>query len=270
MIKLLFLGDVVGKCGMTAVKKYLPLLRAKLQLDFVVVNAENAAGGFGITHDIVKDLLASGCDMITLGDHTWDKKDADDILGTQWRVLRPINFPGQNPGQGFKIYPLDNGKKIAVLNLMGRTFIPMTLDCPFQASRKLQGDYRLGVDYDALVIDIHAEATSEAVCLGHLWDGKASVVSGSHTHIPTADAHIMPRGTGYQTDAGMCGFYDSSLGSTFESALKRFETGRRVSLVQADGEGSVCGTYAEVDDNGLCTKIEALRIGGVLQPTHTV
>lgn len=270
MIKMLFLGDVVGKPGMNAVKKYLPLLREKWKLDFVVVNAENAAGGFGITHDIVKDILGAGADVITLGDHAWDKKDADDILSTNWRVLRPVNFPGQNPGQGFKIYPLDNGKKIAVLNIMGRAFIPMNLDCPFQASRKLQGEYRLGTDYDALLVDVHAEATAEAVCLGHLWDGKASVVSGSHTHIPTADAHIMPRGTGYQTDAGMCGFYDSSLGSSFESALKRFESGRRSMLVIAEGEGTVCGTYAEVDDTGRCTKIEAVRLGGVLQPTHSI
>ena len=262
MLKILFCGDVVGHVGRQAVRAYLPALKAQLGLEVVIINAENAAGGFGLTADTARELFNAGADVLTLGDHAWDKKEAETLLERDPRILRPYNFPGQNPGQGFRVFDLA-GRRVAVLNLLGRAFIGLNLDA-------LQCQYRLGIDYDVLMVDLHCEATAEAVCLGHLWDGKASLISGSHTHIPTADAHIMPAGTGYHTDAGMCGFYDSSLGMQFAGAMARFEQGRRQPLTLAEGPGTLCGTYAEINDQGLCTKIEMVRVGGVLPPTHQV
>ncbi len=263
-LNVLFLGDVVGKPGRRVIKDELPKFREEKNIDFVVCNAENAAGGFGLDHKSTRELFEAGVDVITLGDHTWDKHEINSVFEQYSKVLRPLNFPKSAPGKGFAIYTTAEGKRIAVLNIIGRSFMNGAYDCPFQVSRALHKEYRLGEDYDALVIDIHAEATAEAVCLGHIWDGRASLISGSHTHIPTADYRIMPKGTGYQTDAGMCGFYDSSLGSEFKAPLHRFENAGKAMLQIASGPGTMCGVMAKVADNGLCEEITPVRVGGVL------
>lgn len=265
-LNVLFLGDVVGRPGRQAITKHLPDLREKLKIDFVICNGENAAGGFGITPKTATELFNAGVDVITLGDHTWDKPETPDQLKKDWRMLRPHNFPKGTPGKGFHVYPIGDGRQIAVVNLMGRVFMNQNaLDCPFQAAMALQETLQLGRNCDALIVDMHAEATSEKCCMGGLWDGKASLVTGSHTHIPTADAHIMPKGTGYQTDAGMCGVYKgSSLGADLESGIQRFTTAGRVPLKPAKGEGTLCGTFAKIGADGFCEDVRPIRVGGDL------
>jgi 2',3'-cyclic-nucleotide 2'-phosphodiesterase len=266
---ILFVGDVVGKPGRQAIQKHMPILKEKYKLDFIVINAENAAGGYGITHKVVKELFDAGADVLTLGDHAWDKPEADEVLENNHKVIRPINYPKGTPGKGFNIYTTDKGIRIGVTNLLGRTFMSCNPDCPFQASKKLQREYRMGEDYDIMLVDSHTEATSEAVCLGEIWDGKASMVTGTHTHIPTADAFIKPRGTLYQTDTGMTGVYNTSLGSDFDGAIKRFETARRQKLALSSGEGTVCALYGKIDNNtGKCVEFKMIRTGGVLPDTE--
>jgi len=260
----LFLGDVVGKPGRKAIAEYLPDFRKKEGVDFVVCNAENAAAGFGINPKVAKEIYDAGVDVITLGNHTWDQNDTETMLAEDWKLLRPLNYPPNTAGQGYRVYPMPDGRKIGVVNLMGRLFMEPGLDCPFQASRKLMRDLRIGDGCDALVVDVHAEASSEKMCLGHIWDGKASLVVGSHTHTPSADARIMTGGTGYQSDAGMCGHYDSSLGMSYPGALARFEKKGKVRLEVSVGEGTMCGTLVHLDDSGKCTAIRPIRIGGVL------
>lgn len=266
-MRILFMGDVSGKAGRAAISKHLPDLRKKLGLDFVICNAENAAGGLGLTPDTADELYKAGCDVLTLGNHTFDKKEIEPMLAADKRLLRPANYPSGTLGRGFAIYTAPNGKKIAVFQVIGRMFMEMFTDCPFRASRELMAQYTLGDDYHALVVDVHAEATSEKAALGLLWDGKASLVTGSHTHVPTADTRILPHGTGFHTDAGMCGDYDSIIGVAKHIAALRFETkGKHPQLATAEGDGTLCGTYAEIAENGLCTRIEMVRVGGVLQP----
>lgn len=270
-LNILFLGDVVGKPGREGIKKYLPKLIEKYKVDCVVCNAENAAGGFGITYDTAKELYDSGVNVITLGNHTWDKKETMDMLESDRKLVRPANYPKGNPGKGFRIVETTSGKRIGILSLMGRVFMESGLDCPFQSARNFMREYRLGDDYDALLVDVHAEATSEKLCIAHIFDGKASLVTGSHTHTPTADEHIFPKGTGFHSDTGMCGFYDSSLGMTFESALPRFERMGKAPMFQvATGEATVCGTLVCLHENGLCEKIHAIRVGGVLKSTEDI
>jgi hypothetical protein len=261
---LLFLGDVVGKPGRKAIADYLPALKEKEKIDFVICNAENAAAGFGINPKVAAELYAAGVDVITLGNHTWDQNDMEVMLAEDWRVLRPLNYPPNTAGQGWRVYPLPDGRQIGVVNLMGRLFMEPGLDCPFQASRKLMKDLRVGDGCDALVIDVHSEATSEKMCLAHVWDGKASLVVGSHTHTPTADERILDGGTGYHSDAGMCGHYNSSLGMAYAGALGRFEKKGKVRLEVSHGDGTMCGTLARLGDDGKCTHIRPIRIGGVL------
>lgn len=266
-LHVLFLGDVVGKPGREAIGKYLPKLKKDLKIDFVICNAENAAGGFGITPKVAREIYDYGVDVITLGDHTWDKPDTPDQLASDWRMIRPHNYPKGTPGKGFHVYPVGDGRQIAVINLMGRVFMNQNaLDCPFHASEQLQDTLKLGQNCDAIVVDMHAEATSEKCCMGILWDGKASLVTGSHTHIPTADAYIMPKGTGYQTDAGMCGDYNgTSLGSEPKAPLNRFMKAGRYKLTLAKGEATLCGTFASIGPDGLCKEVRPVRMGGALQ-----
>ena len=268
-LNILFLGDVVGRPGREAVGLHLPKLKDKLKLDFVVCNGENSAGGFGITTKTAQELYSYGVDVITLGDHTWDKPETAEHLKHDWRMLRPHNYPQGTPGKGFHVYPVGDGRQIAVVNLMGRVFINQNaLDCPFQASQKLFETLKLGQNCDALIVDMHAEATSEKCCMGGFWDGHASLVVGTHTHIPTADAHIMPKGTGYQSDAGMCGVYKgSSLGADVDVGIKRFLQAGRFPLKPAEGEATVCGTFVQVGKNGLCQSVRPIRVGGDLQET---
>ena len=211
-MKILFLGDVVAGPGRAALMQHLPALRKHHGCDVVIVNGENAAAGKGITPETAQEILNAGADVITLGDHTFDQKGVEELLAGHPRIVRPANYPQGTIGRGHTVFTTADGQRVAVVNLIGRVFMRGSLDCPFQVSKTLMEMYRLGETCDALIVDMHAEATSEKVCMGHWWDGKASLVVGTHTHIPTNDARIQPKGTAYLTDAGMCGDYQSSLG----------------------------------------------------------
>ena len=205
-MRILFLGDLMGRSGRTAAIDALPTLREKLKLDFVIVNAENAASGFGTTGKIASQVIQAGADVISGGNHTFDQKDILASINTDDRILRPINYPEGTPGRGFQVYRAPRGKKILVINAMGRVFMnPM--ECPFRAIDTVLKQYKIGATVDAAIVDFHGEATSEKMAMGHYLDGRVSLVVGTHSHIPTADAQILPGGTAYQTDAGMCGDY---------------------------------------------------------------
>ena len=211
-MRILFLGDMCGRSGRTAVIDKLPGLISDYKLDFVIVNGENAAGGFGITEAIFNATLEAGADVVTTGNHVWDQKEALTLADRDDRFLRPANFPAGTPGKGTGVYVARNGARVMVSNIMGRVFMHPDLDDPFACGSAQLEAGSLGSDFDAVVFDFHAEATSEKVCFGHFVDGKASLVVGTHTHTPTADHQILENGTGYLSDAGMCGDYNSSLG----------------------------------------------------------
>lgn len=265
-MRLLFLGDVVGRSGRDSLAAHLPKLRGKLALDFVVANGENVAHGFGITDKTARDLYESGVDCITTGNHIWDQREIIATIDGDPRLLRPINFPRGTPGRGIGVFTVGQ-RRIVVVNVMARLFME-SLDDPFAAVESVLATQRLGAGVDVLMIDVHGEASSEKMALGHFCDGRASLVVGSHSHVPTADAQILPGGTGYQTDAGMCGDYDSVIGMKKGPAIQRFirkMPGERLS--PAEGEGTLCGIFAEIDAaTGLTRRIEPVRIGGRLKP----
>lgn len=265
-MRLLFLGDMCGKTGREAVYKFLPIARKKLDLDFVIVNGENAAGGFGITESIFNKTLEAGADVVTTGNHVFDQKEALTFCQREDRFLRPANYPSGTPGRGSNLYEARNGARVLVANIMGRLFMHPDLDDPFQAAERELAACPLGEVADAIVIDFHAEATSEKQCFGHFVDGRASLVVGTHTHIPTADHQILTGGTGYMTDAGMCGDYDSSIGMAKEEPLNRFLTKVGKSRMEpAEGPATVSGVMIETDDtSGLTKNIAPIRIGGRL------
>ncbi|MCB1547971.1 MAG: TIGR00282 family metallophosphoesterase [Hyphomicrobiaceae bacterium] len=268
-MRLLFLGDVVGRSGRNAVIGALPELRRRYDLDFVVVNGENSAGGFGITESILVDLLDAGADVVTTGNHVWDQREALVFIGRHERMLRPLNFPAGTPGRGVGLFKARNGADVLVTNVMGRVFMA-ELDCPFRAVDRELSSCRLKGGADVAIIDFHAEATSEKQALGHFVDGRATLVVGTHTHAPTADDHILPGGTAYMSDVGMCGDYNSVLGMTTDEPIHRFLTripsGR---FEPAMGPATICGLAVEVDDGtGLATAVGPLRLGGVLRPTE--
>ena len=269
LMRLLFLGDVVGRPGREALAKHLPELRKSLAPDLCIVNGENAAAGFGITRTVADELFAAGADVLTGGNHSWDQKEALSFIEGEPRLLRPHNFPRGTPGRGAAVFPTQRGKKVLVLNLMGRLFMD-PLDDPFQAVEQILTAYRLGGTVDAILLDFHGEATSEKMAMGHVVDGRVSVCVGTHTHVPTADVMILPGGTAYQSDAGMCGDYDSVIGMDKAQPIQRFvkKIGtERLSV--ATGEGTLCGLYVETDDRtGLATRAEAVRIGGKLSPAR--
>ncbi len=264
-MKILFCGDVVGSAGRKALKEFLSSLKEDLKLDFIIANVENAAHGFGLTPKLFKSLKSYGIDVMTMGNHTWDKKDIIDIFKTENALIRPLNYPEGTVGLGFNIYPLSDGRKIAVAQLLGQVFMRDVND-PFQAIEQITQKYTLGKDYNALIIDIHGEATSEKVAMGFFLDGKASLVAGTHTHIPTADAMILPKGTGYMTDIGMCGDYYSIIGMQVETAMPRFINKLKKNRLQpAEKEGTLCAVYLETDDEtGLCKIIRPIRLGAHL------
>ena len=263
-MRLLVCGDVVGRSGREAVKAHVPRLRRELGLDFVVANGENAAGGFGITDKLSAELYAAGCDVITTGNHVWDQRELLGTIEGDPRLLRPLNLPAGAPGVGARVFDLADGRRVLVLNPMARLFMD-AIDCPFAAVERELGLNPLG-DVQAVVIDFHGEATSEKQAMGHFADGRASMVVGTHSHVPTADARILTRGTAYQTDCGMCGDYDSVIGMQKQGAVARFVTklpGER--LRAAEGEGTLCAVYVETDDtSGLARRIEPVRLGGRL------
>lgn len=267
-MRLLFCGDVVGRSGREAVTGNVPVLRQQLGIDFVVANGENAAGGFGITLDLARELLQGGVDVITTGNHVWDQRQAIGQIAAEPRLLRPLNFPPGTPGRGAAVFPAPGGRKVFVVNLMGRLFMD-ALDDPFQAVERELRAQRMGPGgVDAIVVDIHAEATSEKMAVGHFCDGRVSLVVGSHSHVPTADGHILPGGTAYQTDAGMCADYDSVIGMQKGPAVQRFV--RKMpgeKLTAAEGPGTLCAVYVETDDRtGLAKRIAPVRAGGKLSP----
>jgi len=267
-MRLLFLGDIVGRAGREAVTDRLPDLVDRYALDFVVANGENAAGGFGITEEICRALLDAGADVVTTGNHVWDQREALVFIEREDRLLRPVNYPSGTPGKGVGVFTARNGARVLVINAMGLVFMNQ-LDDPFAAIERELDACRLGDHVDAVIIDIHAEATSEKQAVGHFVDGRASLVVGSHTHVPTADHHILPGGTAYQTDAGMCGDYDSVVGMEKDEPIQRFTTKiPRARFSPALGPGTLCGVGVEVDDNtGLATAIAPVRLGGGLQET---
>lgn len=266
-MRLLFLGDVVGRAGRDAVVAALPGLRARLGLDFVAVNGENAAGGFGITEKIAADLLDAGADVISGGNHSWDQREALVFIEREDRLLRPANYPRGTPGRGVGVFEAGGGRRVLIVNVLGRVFME-PLDDPFAAVEAALDACPLGEAADAVIIDIHAEATSEKMAMGHFADGRASLVVGTHSHVPTADAQILPGGTAYQTDAGMCGDYDSVIGMDKDEPLNRFTRKLPGGRFQpALGEATVCGVFVETDDaTGLARRIEPVRLGGRLKP----
>lgn len=269
-MKFAFFGDVVGRSGREGLAEHLPGLRRRLDLEFVIVNGENAAAGFGITESTARELFDAGADALTLGNHSWDQKEALTYIVREPRLIRPLNYPklADAPGRGAQLFETHSGKRILVVNLLGRVFMD-ALDDPFAAVDAELEACPLGMAADAVVVDIHAEATSEKMAMGHFCDGRASLVVGTHSHVPTADAQILPGGTAYQTDAGACADYDSVIGNQKEEPLRRFTT--RISggrYKPAEGPATVCGVYVETDDRtGHARRIEPIRIGGRLSQT---
>ena len=269
-MRIAFFGDVVGRSGRDGLADYLPGLRRRLALDFVIVNAENAAAGFGITENTARELFEAGADCLTLGNHSWDQKEALTYIVREPRLIRPANYPilSDAPGRGSNLFVLADGRRILVVNILGRVHMD-AMDDPFAAVNRELDTAPLAVVADAVVVDMHCEATSEKMAMGHFCDGRASLVVGTHTHVPTADAQILPGGTAYQTDAGACADYDSVIGNQKEEPLRRFTT--KISQGRykpAEGPATVCGVYVETDDRtGLARRIEPIRVGGRLKET---
>lgn len=266
-MKVLFCGDIVGRSGRDAVTKNVPRLRRELGLDFVVVNGENAAAGFGITAKICAELHSGGVDCITTGNHVWDQREIIPYIAQDKRLLRPVNFPPGTPGWGSNLFETTRGHKIVVMNVMCRLFMD-AIDDPFRAVDAELAKYALGRSAHFILVDVHGEATSEKQSMGHHCDGRVSAVLGTHSHIPTADHWVLPGGTAYQTDVGMCGDYDSVIGMKKDVAVQRFirkMPGERLS--PAEGEGTLCAVLVETDDKtGLARSIRPVRIGGRLSP----
>ncbi len=264
-LRLLFVGDVLGRSGRAAITRFVPRLRDKWALDFVVVNGENAAAGFGITESICEEMLAAGVDCVTLGNHAFDQREALVFIERQPRLLRPVNYPAGTPGRGANLFSAARGQQVLVVNPMGRVFMD-AMDDPFAAMEREVGACPLGVGCDAIIVDMHAETSSEKMAMGHFLDGRASLVVGTHTHVPTADTQILPGGTGYQTDAGMTGDYDSVIGMDKEEPLRRFLRKTPGSRYEpAHGEATLCGVAAEIGADGLATMIAPVRLGGRLR-----
>lgn len=262
-----FFGDVVGRSGREGLVEHLPALRRRLGLEFVIVNAENAAAGFGITEATARELFDAGADCLTLGNHSWDQKEALTYIVREPRLIRPANYSAFSdaPGRGAQLFETQSGRQILVINVLGRVHMD-ALDDPFAAVDHELEAAPLGAVADAVVVDVHAEATSEKMAMGHFCDGRASLVVGTHTHVPTADCQVLPGGTAYQTDAGACADYDSVIGNQKEEPLRRFTT--RISggrYKPAEGPATVCGVFVETDDaTGLARRVEPIRVGGRL------
>ena len=262
-MKILFLGDVMGRSGRHSLRDHLPQAITDNNIDFVIANGENAAGGFGITESICNELYSYGVNVITTGNHLWDQKEITNYIDKDQNLLKPYNFAEGSPGLGFNIYELDNKEKIAVINIMGNLFMRSCDNAFFKIEEVLQ---KIDVkDLSFIFVDFHAEASSEKMAMGHHLDGRVTAVVGTHTHVPTADATIMEHGTAYQTDAGMCGDYDSVIGTKKEEFVRKFATQdtERKRVPPADGVGTLCGVIIESQhDNLLAKNIQSIRIGG--------
>ena len=266
-MRILFVGDVVGRSGRAAVAEHLPEMIRKWSLDLVVVNGENAAGGFGITEAIYQELLDAGADAITLGNHAWDQREALVFIERAPRLIRPANFPSGTPGRGAALIDTKSGKRALVVNAIGRVFMT-PFDDPFAILARELAACPLGEAADAVVVDFHGEATSEKQAIGFFCDGRASLVVGTHTHVPTADHQILPGGTAYMTDAGMTGDYDSIIGMQKEEPMRRFTSGIPSARFEpALGLATLSGLAVETDDaTGLAVKVAPVRMGGRLSP----
>ena len=264
-MKVLFLGDVVGSSGCSKIKKDLLTQIEKNKIDFVIVNAENAdQTGVGLNKKICEDFFNCGVNVITTGNHVWDQKEIMQFIERENRLLRPKNLFEPAPGKGFEIYTTSKKIKIGVLNLMGNVFMKKCNDV-FEESKKFLEDYKLKKDYDLLIVDFHGEITSEKNAIGHLFDGYATLVIGTHTHIPTNDARVLKNGTAYQTDAGMCGDYDSVIGMNKDNSLNRFMKKNSVKHFPANGEATLSGVILDCNiETGLANKVESYIFGGQL------
>jgi 2',3'-cyclic-nucleotide 2'-phosphodiesterase len=265
-MRILFIGDIVGRSGRNIVAEQLPSLIADWKLDCVVINGENAAGGFGITEAIYQDLVDAGADAITLGNHSWDQREALVFIERAPRLIRPINYPPGTPGRGAAMIEAKNGARVLVINAMGRIFMD-PLDDPFAAIDRELSVCALKSGADAIIIDMHCEATSEKQSMGYFADGRASLVVGTHTHAPTADHRILPGGTAFISDVGMTGNYESIIGMVKDEPLNRFL--RRIPSSRfepAHGPATLCGLAVEIDDgSGLAMCVGAVRLGGILE-----
>jgi 2',3'-cyclic-nucleotide 2'-phosphodiesterase len=257
-MRVLFIGDIVGKVGGSTVKALLPKLADKYKLDLVIANGENIAGGFGLTEQLVSELFRMGVHIITTGNHVWDKKDILNYISKENRVLRPLNYPPGVPGYGSIVYPLSDGTKVGVLNLLGRVFMP-SLDCPFRTA--LPEIEYLKKETNIIIVDLHAEATSEKIAFGYFADGKVSAVIGTHTHVQTADEKILPQGTAYITDVGMTGPSYSVIGIEVDQIIQRFMTGMPDRFITAGGAGVFSAVVVEINiDSGKATAIQRLQM----------
>lgn len=266
-MRILFLGDVMGRSGRKALTDRLAGLRADWKLDFVVVNAENATSGAGLSGAHAKELLDAGADVLTLGDHAFDQRDMLSFIGSEPRIIRPINFAKDAPGRGYRVFDAPGGRKVLVAQVLGQVFMKRCFDDPFSAIEPVLKAHPPGGMVQAALVDVHCEATSEKMGMGHFCDGRVSVVAGTHTHVPTADAQILPKGTAFQSDAGMCGDYNSVIGMEPAEPLRRFITGMPKGRFQpAMGEATLSGLYVETDDRtGLAKRVVPIRQGGRLQ-----
>jgi 2',3'-cyclic-nucleotide 2'-phosphodiesterase len=267
-MRILFLGDVVGVSGCSKIFNNLKSEIKKKNINFVVVNGENSAEpGVGLTKEICNDFFNCGVNVITSGNHIWDQKEIMTFIEKENRLLRPHNLFEPSPGKGFEIYKISNNLKIGVLNLMGNVFMKKCEDV-FETSKKFIKNHILKKDYDLLIVDFHGEITSEKNAIGHFFDGKATLVIGTHTHIPTNDARVLTSGTAYQTDAGMCGDYDSVIGMNKENSINRFLKENSTKHFPASGEATLSGVIVDCDiKTGLATNIESYIFGGQLKNT---
>ncbi|MCG6882554.1 MAG: YmdB family metallophosphoesterase [Silicimonas sp.] len=270
-MRLLYLGDVVGRAGRAAITGRLADLRARLKVDFTIVNAENATSGVGVSPDHAKALLEAGADVLTLGDHAFDQREMLTAIEREPRILRPLNFSRAAPGVGARVYDAPGGRKVLVAQVLGQVFMKRPYDDPFSEAERVLKQYPPGGLVQASLFDIHCEATSEKMAFGHFCDGRASAVIGTHTHVPTADAMILPGGTAYMTDAGMCGDYNSIIGMEKDEPMRRFITGMGKGRFRPSmGEATLSGALIETDDRtGLAKSIMPVRDGGVLSSGET-
>ena len=271
-MRILFFGDIMGRSGRDGLAKYLPIIKAAMKPDVTIVNVENSAGGYGVSVKLVEEFIALGVDCMTTGNHIWGQKEMVFAIDQMPRLIRPMNYPEGTPGKGWYLHTLPDNRKIIIMNMMARLFMEPVLDEPFATADKFLAQRRLGQTAQAIFVDFHGEATSEKMAFAHHFDGRVSAVIGTHTHMPTADEQVLPKGTAYQSDAGMCGDYDSVIGMKKELAIWKFT--RRIPgerLVPAEGEATVCGSFIVTDDaTGLAQSISPVRAGGRLKPVMPV
>ena len=266
-MNILILGDIMGPSGREAIIKKLPDLIKKKAIDFVIVNGENAAdSGVGITKKNTEEFFKAGADVITTGNHVWDQNETMEFITSEKRLLRPQNLPEGSPGNGFGIFNSKNNKKVAVINLMGNIFMKKSDDV-FEAAKKFIENVKLKKDADFIIVDIHGEITSEKMAMGYLFDGKVTMLVGTHTHVPTSDHRIMEKGTAYQTDIGMCGDYNSVIGMNRDNSLKKFfKDPSATKHYPALGEATISGLMVVADDKtGLANKVEPIVLGALLE-----